>query len=214
MPAPEYGNNGAEGPEPENDPNKSLSGSPVDLPQNEPDESVREIVDRFVKQDRKLGHGIERLHHSEPYSKPATELIEKERLNEILEHARREDIPYKLLGYLWELGDADPEMIKEPPLVREHALSDVIRPMWEQRLEYELESYLLCELEGYENEHGVEEPQPQEEIDAPQNLYQLVRKAWDQNRMEELLAMIEENDDALLGVTLKEAVALHRGTSL
>ena len=50
-------------------------------------------------------------------------------------------------------------------------------------------------------------PQPQSEIDNPQNLYQLVRKAWDQNRMDELLGMIEENDDALWGMTQEEAVA-------
>jgi hypothetical protein len=210
MPATEYGNNRAEG----LGSNESLMASPEDLAQNEPEESILEIVERFVEQDKKLGDGIERLHHSEPYSKPDTELIDRDRLNEILEHARQEDIPNKLLGYLWELWDTDPETIKEPPLVRGHALSDVIRPMWEQGLEYELKSDLLCDLEGYENEHRVEEPQPQEEIDAPQNLYQLVRKAWDQNRIKELLGMIEENDDAVLGITLEEPVARHRAIDL
>ncbi len=48
-------------------------------------------------------------------------------------------------------------------------------------------------------------PQPPSKVDSPQNLYQLVRKAWDQDRMEELLAMIEENDDVLLGQTRAEA---------
>lgn len=226
MPAPEYRNMPTElVPEPEEEDRaeeipEDCHASSFDRPamlEAQYEESPLEILERFAKQDLETGHDIgllQHLKHAEDDTNHPKELIEKERLNEILEHARREDIPDKLLGYLWELWDTDPEIIKEPPLVREHALSDVIRPMWEQRLECELESYLLFDLEGYENEHRVEEPQPQEEIDAPQNLYQLVRKACDQNRMEELLAMIEENDDALLGTTLKEAVALHRGTSL
>lgn len=98
--------------------------------------------------------------------------------------------------------------------MRDHALSDVIRQFWEQDLKNDLMNELLFCLEADQKTERLwtPQPQPQEEIDAPQNLYQLVRKAWDQNRMEELLAMIEEIDDAILGLTLKEAVALHRGT--
>jgi hypothetical protein len=77
--------------------------------------------------------------------------------------------------------------------------------MWEKRLEHELKSDLLCDLEGDENIERLFVPQPQSEIDNPQNLYQLVSKAWDLNRMEELLAMIEENDYALWGKTREEA---------
>jgi hypothetical protein len=68
----------------------------------------------------------------------------------------------------------------------------------------------LFDLEGEEAMKKLCVPQPQSEIDNPQNLYQLVRKAWDQNRMEELLGMIVENDDAFIGETLEEAVTRHR----
>lgn len=173
-----------------------------------------EIMQRFIEQDRELSKEVDPLQNLKPAAedteKPSTELIEKDRLNEILEHARREDIPYKLLGYLWELWDSDPEIVKEPPIAREHALSDVIRPMWEQGLDYELKSDLLCDLEGDEKIDKIFVPQPQSEIDDPQNLYQLVRKAWDQNSMEELLGMIEENDYALIGETMEDALARYR----
>jgi hypothetical protein len=177
-------------------------------------ESPMEIMERFIEQDQELGQEAELFEHLKPVAEerepPSTELIDKERLNEILEHARREDIPYKLLGYLWELNDCHPEHVEEVPLVREHALSDVIRPMWEACLEHELKVDLLQDLESDENIDKLFVPQPQSEIDNPQNLYQLVRKAWDQNKMEELLGMIVENDDAFIGETLEAAVARHR----
>jgi hypothetical protein len=221
--APEYRNMPtARSPQPEQeaqstDISECCGASSVDFPataEAQHDESPMQIMERFIKQDQKLGQDVELLEHLKPFAQQtephSTELIEKGRLNEILEHARREDIPYKLLGYLWELNDCHPEDVEEVPLVREHALSDVIRPMWEARLEHELKVDLLQDLEGDENADKLLIPQPQSEIDNPQNLYQLVRKAWDQNRMEDLLTMIEENDDAFIGETLEAAVARHR----
>lgn len=222
MPEPEYRNMPTgQVPEPEEEDRaeeipEDCHASSVDRPamlQAQYEDSPLEILERFAKQDLEIGHDIRLLQHlksAEGGTNRPKELIEKERLNEILEHARREDIPYKLLGYLWELNDCHPEDVEEVPLVREHALSDVIRPMWDKRLEHELKVDLLQDLEGDENIDKLFVPQPQSEIDNPQNLYQLVRKAWDQNRMEELLTMIEENDDAFIGETLEAAVARHR----
>jgi hypothetical protein len=218
MPSPEYRNMPTEEvPELEKEAHTSdvpeyrsvstVGPPPISVSQHE--ESLMEIMERFIEQDQELAQDVEQYQHLKPAVAeteiPSTELINKERLNEILEHARREDIPYKLLGYLWELNDCHPEDVEEVPLVREHALSDVIRPMWDKRLEHELKVDLLQDLEGDENIDKLFAPQPQSEIDNPQNLYQLVRKAWDQDRMEELLAMIEENDYALWGKTREEA---------
>ncbi len=172
------------------------------------EESTREILERIIEQDRELGEEVDLIQHlesaSEDTDQPAAELIDKKRLNEILEHARRENIPDKLFGYLCELESDFPEEI-EVPFVRRHALSDVMRPMWEYRIEHELKVDLLQDLEDPDSVEKLFVPQPQSEIDNPQNLYQLVRKAWDHNRMEELLGMIEENDDAMLGETGAEA---------
>jgi hypothetical protein len=174
------------------------------------EESPMEIMERFIEQDQELGQEAELFKHLKPVAEerepPSTELIDKGRLNEILEHARCEGIPDKLFGYLCELESDFPEEI-EVPFVCQQALSDVIRPMWELRLEHELKVDLLQDLEGHDNIDRLFIPQPQSEIDNPQNLYQLVRKAWDQNRMEEILGMMEENDDAILGETRDEAAA-------
>jgi hypothetical protein len=208
----------AEVPKPENEANSS------DIPQCDPassmycpqnaesqhEESPMEIMERFIEQDQELVQEAEVFEHLKPVAEerepPSTELIDKDRLNEILEQARRERIPDKLIKYLCELESDFPEEI-EVPFVRQQALSDVIRPMWEQGLEHELKVDLLQDPEGHDNIDRLLVPQPQSEIDDPQNLYQLVRKAGNQNKMEELLGMIEENDDALLGETMGEAAA-------
>ncbi|MFH1114170.1 MAG: hypothetical protein V1792_09640 [Pseudomonadota bacterium] len=223
MPAPEdpripiAENTEPEAVAPSRDIPESRSVSSVEYPataEEQHEESLTEIMERFIKQDQEMGQDVELFEHLKPVAEDSeqscTQLIDRERLNQILEHARRKNIPYNLLGYLWELWDCHPEDVAEPPMVREHALSDVIRPMWEQGLEHELKSDLLCDLDGDENIEKLFIPQPQSEIDTPQNLYQLVRKAWDQNRMEELLGMIEENDDDFIGETLEAALARHR----
>jgi hypothetical protein len=60
--------------------------------------------------------------------------------------------------------------------------------------------------EGEDVEHKLWEPQPVEELKSPANLYQVVRKAWDQNRMDELIAMIEEYEDLIYGGSIQEAI--------
>ena len=229
MPAPEYADMKITGlPKPEeeahsNDVPEYRSVSSADYRSTalrQQEESPMEIMERFIGQDRELEGEPELFEHLKPAveytEQPTTNLIEKQELVRILEDARNKGIPHSLLESLWDLRNCHPEDVKEPPRVREHALSDVIRPMCEQGLEHELKNDLLFDLEGEEAMEKLCVPQPQSEIDNPQNLYQLVRKAWDQNRMEELLGMIEENDDALLGETLEEAVARHRriGTEL
>jgi hypothetical protein len=182
------------------------------IPASQQDQPFTEIMERFIEQDQELGKDLELLEHLKPAvedtEQPSTKLVEKDRLNEILQLARSEGIPDKLFGYLCELESDFPEEI-EVPFVRQHALSDVIRPMWEKRLEHELKVDLLQDLEGHDNIDRLFIPQPQSEIDNPQDLYQLVRKAWNQSRMEELLGMIVENDDAFTGETLEAAVARH-----
>ena len=183
-------------------------------PEAQHEESFMAIMERFIEQDQELGQNVELLEHlrhvEDPPVRHSPKLILAEKLAQILDDARDKGIPYSLLEYLWELRDCHPEEVKEPPIVREHALSDVIGPMWEHGLEHELKTDLLFDLEGEENMEKLYVPQPQSEIDDPQNLYQLVRKAWDQNRMEELLAMIEENDYALIGETMEEGAARYR----
>ena len=173
-----------------------------------------EIMERYIEQDQELGQDVEQYQHLKPPEdhsrQTSAELIEKQELVRILEDARNKGIPHSLLESLWDLRSCHPEDVEEVPLVREHALSDVIRPMWEQGLDHELKNDLLFDLEGEEAMEKLYVPQPEVEIENPQNLYQLVRKACDKNRMEELLGMIEENDDAFIGETLEAAVGRHR----
>jgi predicted RNA-binding Zn-ribbon protein involved in translation (DUF1610 family) len=179
------------------------------------EESLLEIVERFKQQDfmtERIANLSRHLEAVESQSREASpRLIEIEALLRILDDAREKGIPDMLLESLWDLWNSHPDHVSEPPIVRPHALSDVISPFWGQSLEHELKIDLLYELEGEENVEKLYGPQPQSEIDSPQNLYQLVRKAWDQDRMEELLGMIEEDHDFVLGETLDEAVARHRG---
>jgi hypothetical protein len=220
MPTSEYGNNLTEPTNLKTDVSESPVSppdSPVNLSeiaQNQPEESPMEIMERFIEQDQELGHEAELFKHLKPPEdhsrQTSAELIEKQELVRILEDARDKGIPHSLLESLWDLRNCHPEDVEEVPLVREHALSDVIRPMWEQGLDHELKNDLLFDLEGEEATEKLYVPQSEVEIENPQNLYQLVRKACDQNRMEELLTMIEENDDALIGETLEAAVARHR----
>jgi hypothetical protein len=177
-------------------------------------QSCTVIVEPFIEQPQQPGQDADLPQHMKPAEdaarQPSAELIDKDRLNEILEHARREDIPFALLNRLLDLWGCYPEEIAEPPYARDHALSDVILPFWEQDLGDELMDELLFYLEGDQKTERLWVPQPASEIASPANLYQLVRKARDQNRMEELLAMIEENDYALLGETREEASARHQ----
>jgi hypothetical protein len=226
MPAPEYRNMPTEEvPELEKESHtRDIPGdrhaSSVDRPamlEAQHEESPLEILERFTKQDFEIGHDVrlpQHLKSAESDTNHPKELIEKEKLEEILDDARGKRIPHSLLESLWDLRSCHPEDVEEPPMVREHALSDVIRPMWEQGLDHELKNDLLFDLEGEEAMEKLYVPQPEVEIENPQNLYQLVRKACDQNRMAELLTMIEENDDALLGETLEQAIARHKGISL
>ena len=136
-------------------------------------------------------------------SKP---LIEKERLIEIVENAKKNQTPYELLGYLWELADSDPEF-GDPPMVRSlDALTEVLKRFWEENLRYELLVDLLCLEEGEDLYHKLHEPQPQQELEDPRNLYQLVRKAWDQGRMGELIAMVEEYENLVYGGSIHDAI--------
>jgi hypothetical protein len=71
-------------------------------------------------------------------------------------------------------------------------------------------SDLLYLEEGNDaEENKLWKPQPQSEIDNPQNLYQLVRMAWDNDRIEDLLAMIEEYENEVYGITIEEAIRAH-----
>lgn len=134
-------------------------------------------------------------------------LIEKARLIEIIENAKKKRIPYDLLGYLWELWDSEPDEWAEPPTVRsQDALTEVLSSFWEQDLQYELLSYLLWLEEAEDSDHKIQEPQPKIELESPANLYQLVRKAWDHNRMDELIAMIAEYEDLMDGRSIEEAI--------
>ncbi len=116
MPAPEDRNIPiTEAPKPESEAHSSdipdcrpdSSVGPPAIADSQREESPMEIMQRFIEQDRSLSKEVDPLQNLKPAAedteKPSTELIEKDRLNEILEHARREDIPYKLLGYLWEI---------------------------------------------------------------------------------------------------------------
>jgi hypothetical protein len=227
MPAPEYRNMPTEeAPEPEEEAHRDIHedchASSVDRPtmlESQREESPLEILERFGKQDQELGHDVELLQHLKPFvggsESHSTELIDRGRLVRIVEDARQKDVPRDLRGYLWELSGAHPD-VEEPPMDSGtgNDLSEVLRFFWEKDLRPEIMDELIYLLEGEDSEHKFCEPQPESEIACPENLYQLVRKAWDLNRMEELLAMIEENDDALLGETLEKAIARHRGISL
>lgn len=82
----------------------------------------------------------------------------------------------------------------------------MLRSFWEQDLKHELLNAPLYEEEGPEFDYKVSEPQPEHELEAPANLYQLVRKARDQNRMNELIAMIEDYEDLIFGPSFREAI--------
>ncbi len=173
------------------------------------EESLLEIVERFKQQDfmkERIANLSRHLEGVESKSEDSTQtLVVAEEFIRILDDAREKKIPDMLLESLWELWGSNPEDLSEPSTVRAHALSDVTRPFWEQGLEHELKIDLLYELEGEANVEKLYAPQPQSEIDSPQNLYQLVRKAWDQDRMEELLGMIEDDDAFVYGETMSEA---------
>jgi hypothetical protein len=168
------------------------------------DEPISQIVSRFLEQDKAEAEAEEQS------PKEPLPLISRERLIEIVENSKKNKVPYELLGYLWELWDDD-EDFGEPPMVRAlDALTEVLRPFYEKGAWYELLGFLLSMEEGDDLAEKLEEPQPQSEIDSPENLYQLVRKAWDQNRMDELIAMIEEYEDEVYGITIEEAIREHR----
>jgi hypothetical protein len=142
--------------------------------------------------------------HRQASSEP---LIEKDRLIEIVENAKQNTVRDELFGYLWELWGNYPEEYPEPPTVPSlDALTEVLRSFWERDLQHELLSDLLLLEEGEDSEHKLWESQPEQELEAPANLYQLVRKAWDQNRMGELIAMIEEYEDLIYGGSIREAI--------
>jgi hypothetical protein len=122
-----------------------------------------------------------------------------------VENSKKKNVPSALLGYLWELSDSDGG-IEAPPMVRSvDALTEVLKPFWEMGERNEILIDLLYLEEGEGLEHKLWKPQPQSEIESPENLYQVVRKPWDHDRMGELIAMIEEYEDQVYGLTIKEA---------
>lgn len=176
------------------------------------EESLLEIVERFKLQDFMKERIANLSRHLEGVASksgdPTQRLVEVEDLLRILDEARERKIPDMLLQSRWELWRTHPEHVSEPPHVRTHSLSDAIRAFWEQGLEHELKNDLLYELEGEDQMEKLYVPQPRSEIETPANLYQLVRKALDQDRMDDLLAMIEADDDFLHGESRSEAKAV------
>jgi hypothetical protein len=98
-------------------------------PETLEDVSVSELVNHFVDEDRKLQHES---------CKIQAKLIPREKLITIVQKSKRNNTPYELLGYLWELNDVDPEF-GPPPMVRSlDALTEVLRSFWEKRSDTKL----------------------------------------------------------------------------